>query len=170
MPSNTPRRITVAAAQMGPIARAEPRSQVVGRLVEMMRDAHGRGAGLVVFPELALTTFFPRWFMEDPAELDAFYEAEMPGPETRPLFDMAAELGVGFYLGYAELVRGKAGASGATTRPSSSTGRRASSANTARCIFPATANTSRRAPGSIWRSAISRWAISASRSGGRWAA
>ena len=105
MPSNTPRRITVAAAQMGPVARAEPRSRVVARLVEMLRDAHGRGAGLVVFPELALTTFFPRWFMEDPAELDAFYEAEMPGPETQPLFDTAAELGVGFYLGYAELTR-----------------------------------------------------------------
>ena len=30
------------------------------------------GCQLVVFPELALTTFFPRWYMEDPAELDAF--------------------------------------------------------------------------------------------------
>ena len=27
----------------------------------------------------------------------------MPSPETRPLFDLAKELGVGFYLGYAEL-------------------------------------------------------------------
>src|SRR5437588_3783453 len=31
----------------------------------------------------------------------------MPGPETRPLFDLAAELGVGFYLGYAELTQEK---------------------------------------------------------------
>ena len=29
----------------------------------------------------------------------------MPGPETQPLFDTAAELGIGFYLGYAELAR-----------------------------------------------------------------
>ncbi|SPK70107.1 N-carbamoyl-D-amino acid hydrolase (plasmid) [Cupriavidus taiwanensis] len=61
------------------------------------------GCHLVVFPELALTTFFPRWYMEDPEALNAFYEREMPGPETRVLFDTAARLGIGFYLGYAEL-------------------------------------------------------------------
>ena len=169
MPDTSSRRLTIAAAQMGPVARAEPRSHVVGRLLEMMREAHGRGAGLVVFPELALTSFFPRWFMEDPAELDAFYEAEMPGPETQPLFDTAAELGVGFYLGYAELIR-EAGTNGASTPPSSWTGRGASSASIARCICRAIANTTRNAPGSIWRSVISKSATSASRSGGRWAA
>src|SRR5579859_4079676 len=55
------------------------------------------------YPELALTTFFPRWFMEDQAEIDRFFEREMPGPETRPLFDLARDLGIGFYLGYGEL-------------------------------------------------------------------
>src|SRR5690606_16149135 len=60
-------------------------------------------ARLVVFPELALTTFFPRWWMEDQDEIDSFFEREMPGPETRPLFDLAREIGIGFYLGYAEL-------------------------------------------------------------------
>jgi predicted amidohydrolase len=98
------RPLTVAAAQMGPVARADSRAATVARLVALLREAAGRGARLVVFPELALTTFFPRWYMEDPAELDAFFETEMPGPETRPLFDAAADLGVGFYLGYAELV------------------------------------------------------------------
>jgi len=58
----------------------------------------------VVFPELALTTFFPRWWMEDQAEIDAFFEREMPGPETRPLFEEAQRLGLGVCLGYAELV------------------------------------------------------------------
>jgi predicted amidohydrolase len=43
--------------------------------------------------------------MEDPAEVDAFFERDMPGPETRPLFDEAARLGMAFCLGYAELVR-----------------------------------------------------------------
>jgi predicted amidohydrolase len=57
----------------------------------------------VVFPELALTTFFPRWWFEDEAALDAFFESEMPNAATRPLFEAAAELGIGFYLGYAEL-------------------------------------------------------------------
>ena len=56
-----------------------------------------------MFPELALTTFFPRWFVDDIAEFDHFYETAMPGPDTQPLFDEARRLGVGFCLGYAEL-------------------------------------------------------------------
>lgn len=99
------RIVTVGAAQLGPIARSDTRRQVVERLLALMHQAKAHGCGLVVFPELALTTFFPRWYIEDPAELDAFYEREMPGPETRPLFEAAARLGIGFQLGYAELVQ-----------------------------------------------------------------
>ncbi|MCP5270982.1 MAG: N-carbamoyl-D-amino-acid hydrolase [Burkholderiaceae bacterium] len=98
------RIVTVGAAQLGPIARSETRAQVVQRLVALLQQAKGHGCDLAVFPELALTTFFPRWYLEDPAELDAFYEREMPGPETQPLFDAARQLGIGFTLGYAELV------------------------------------------------------------------
>ena len=99
------RRLSVAAAQLGPIGREESRQSVVARLLELLREAHARGAGLVVFPELALTTFFPRWWIPDEAELDAWFETEMPNAATRPLFETAADLGVAFYLGYAELVR-----------------------------------------------------------------
>ena len=95
------REVVVAAAQMGPIARDDPRAAVVGRLLTLLRTAQGRGAELVVFPELALTTFFPRWDLAAD-ELDAFYETEMPSIDTKPLFDEAARLGVGFALGYAE--------------------------------------------------------------------
>src|SRR6266850_957469 len=97
------RLITVGAAQLGPIARQESRGLVVKRLLDLLGQAQGRGCGLVVFPELALTTFFPRWWMADQAEIDAFFEREIPGPETRPLFDEARRLGLGFCLGYAEL-------------------------------------------------------------------
>ncbi|MFA9566406.1 MAG: nitrilase-related carbon-nitrogen hydrolase, partial [Acidimicrobiales bacterium] len=97
------RVLRVAAAQLGPIARAEPRAEVVDRLLVMLREAAAAGAHLVVYPELALTSFFPRWYMDDTAELDWFYETEMPGPETKRLFDEARQLGVGFHLGYAEL-------------------------------------------------------------------
>ena len=99
------RIVTVGAAQLGPIQRADSRQAVVARLIELMREAHGKGARLVVFPELALTTFFPRWYMADQAEVDAYFETEMPGPATRPLFEEARRLGVGFYLGYAELAQ-----------------------------------------------------------------
>ena len=97
------RLVIVAAAQLGPIARSESRAQVVKRLLALMREAHGFRCDLVAYPELALTTFFPRWALEDEAEIDSFYETEMPGPETRPLFEEAARLGIGFSLGYAEL-------------------------------------------------------------------
>jgi len=99
------RRLILAAAQLGPIARDEPRTSAVARMIALMREAHRRGAKVVVFPELALTTFFPRWYIEDEAELDSFFETEMPNEATRPLFDCAVETGVGFYLGYAELLR-----------------------------------------------------------------
>ncbi len=73
------------------------------RLIVLLREAHASGAKLVVFPELALTTFFPRYWFDDQAEIDAYFEREMPGADTRPLFEAARELGVGFHLGYAEL-------------------------------------------------------------------
>ncbi|MGI9417185.1 MAG: N-carbamoyl-D-amino-acid hydrolase [Geminicoccaceae bacterium] len=101
------RILTIAAAQMGPIARDETRESAVARMIAMLEEAKGRGgrgADLVVFPELALTTFFPRWWLEGEAELDAFYETEMPNAATAPLFEAAARLEIGFYLGYAELV------------------------------------------------------------------
>ena len=97
------RNLTLAAAQLGPIQKADTRAEVVERLLRLLRRAGEQGARLVVFPELALTTFFPRWWMEDQGEVDAWFEAEMPGPETAALFAAAKTLGIGFYLGYAEL-------------------------------------------------------------------
>ena len=96
------RYLTVAAAQLGPIGRSEPREEVVARLIALLEEAKRAGAALAVFPEMALTTFFPRWHLEAGPELDSFFEREMPGPETRPLFEAAVRLGVGFYLGYCE--------------------------------------------------------------------
>jgi predicted amidohydrolase len=97
------RTLRAAVAQLGPIHRADSREAVVRRLCALLREAHGNGARFVVFPELALTTFFPRWWMEDQAAIDCYFEREMPNAATRPLFDLAKELRVGFYLGYAEL-------------------------------------------------------------------
>ena len=98
------RSLRVGAAQLGPIMRDTTRREVVDRLIVLMREANAEDCGLVVFPELALTTFFPRWYLDDdPQELDSYYETQMPGPETQRLFDEAKALGIGFYLGYAEL-------------------------------------------------------------------
>ncbi len=103
------RILTAAAAQLGPIQRAEPRSAAVGRMVRLMERAHQRGVQLVVFPELALTTFFPRHYVDDRADADPWFEATMPSNETAPLFEAARRLGVAFHLGYAELTTGAAG-------------------------------------------------------------
>ena len=98
-----PRIVTVGAAQMGPIQREHSRADAVGRLITLLEQGAQNGCDLVVFPELALTTFFPRWFVDDISEADHWYERAMPSAETQPLFDAAKRLKIGFSLGYAEL-------------------------------------------------------------------
>lgn len=97
------REIVIGAAQMGPIQKADGRQAVVARMLALLEQAAKAGCTLVVFPELALTTFFPRWYHEDRAEADHWFEREMPGPATQPLFDRARALGVAISFGYAEL-------------------------------------------------------------------
>ena len=93
----------MGAGQLGPIQREHSREQVVERLLALLGEAARAGCELVVYPELALTTFFPRWFVDDITEADHWYERAMPDPATQPLFDEARRLGVGFCLGYALL-------------------------------------------------------------------
>ncbi len=97
------RFLTVGAAQMGPVGRNESRSAVVVRLLELMREAKSRHCDLVVFTECALTPFFPRWWEDDPAACDAWFERDLPGPGTHLLFNEAQKLGIAFHLGFAEL-------------------------------------------------------------------
>lgn len=98
------RSLPLAVAQLGPIARDETRASAVKRMIALLRKADDAGSKLIVFPELALTTFFPRWYFEDQADVDAFFETDMPNADTEPLFDAAARAGIAFYLGYAELI------------------------------------------------------------------
>ncbi len=96
-----PRLLTVAAAQMGPIQRADTRARTLDRIIALLEQSARQGARLVVFPELAFTTFFPRWLLT-PDELAPFTEPAMPNPAVQRLFDRARELGVAFSIGYAE--------------------------------------------------------------------
>lgn len=97
------RNITVAAAQMGAIRKNETRDQVIERMIALMNEAKRQAADFIVYPELTLTTFFPRYFMEDQAEIDSWFEAEMPNASSQPLFSKAREFGMGMTFGYAEL-------------------------------------------------------------------
>ena len=111
-----PHFVTLGAAQLGPIARVDSREAVVRRLIDLLRQGANAGCAVVTFPEMALTTFFPRWFLAGRGgDRQPFSKTEMPGPETRPLFEEAARLGVGFYLGYCELDVSRPAASGAST-------------------------------------------------------
>ena len=96
------RVLRAAAAQMGPTQKADPREHTLGRMLELLEAAAAQGAKLVVFPELAFTTFFPRWLIEGDT-LDHYFERGMPNPAVQTLFDRARALRVGFYVGYAEL-------------------------------------------------------------------
>ena len=96
------RFLTLAVCQTGPIQRTASRAETVGRLVHLLECAAKAGAQLAVFPEMALTTFFPRWALEED-KIDDFYQSQMPDPVTRPLYEAARALEVGFALGYAEL-------------------------------------------------------------------
>ena len=98
------RSLPLAVAQLGPIARDETRESAIKRMIALLRKADDAGSKLIVFPELALTSFFPRWYFEDQADVDAFFETDMPNADTEPLFDAAARAGIAFYLGYAELI------------------------------------------------------------------
>ena len=97
------RIVTVGAAQLGPIARSDSRAHAVARMIVLMRQAASHGCDLVVFPECALTAFFPHWYYDRQEDIDAYFEREMPNAATQPLFECARELGIGFYLGFAEL-------------------------------------------------------------------
>lgn len=98
-----PRIVNVAAAQLGAIQKADSREAVVARMLALMDAAKARGADFIVYPELALTTFFPRWYYEDRADADVWFERDMPNAATQPLFDRAREHGMGMTFGYAEL-------------------------------------------------------------------
>ncbi len=101
--SSLKRPFGLAVAQMGPVGLDDSRPAVVRRMCELLREAASRGARFVVFPELAFTTFFPRYWLDEQEAIRRFFEPSLPSAETQPLFDLARELGVGFYVGYAEL-------------------------------------------------------------------
>jgi len=97
------REIVTAALQLGAIQKSDSREDVVARMIVLLEEANRAGATFVVYPELTFTTFFPRWYMEDQSEVDQWFESDMPGPATLPLFTRAKEFGIAMSFGYAEL-------------------------------------------------------------------
>ncbi|CAO2657166.1 Nn.00g032920.m01.CDS01 [Neocucurbitaria sp. VM-36] len=99
-----PRVIRIAAAQVGAIHRSDTRQDTLARLVCLLDEASTKGAQVVLFPECTFTTFFPRYFFTDEAELESYFEHGdvVTSAKTKPLFDRAKELGVDVCIGFAE--------------------------------------------------------------------
>ncbi|CAG8953846.1 hypothetical protein HYFRA_00006739 [Hymenoscyphus fraxineus] len=101
-----PRPLKLAAAQMGPIHQTSSRSSTIQRMLTLLQRASSLGAQVVLFPEMALTTFFPRHLITDPTLLSSYYEhaSDLPNaPNTKLLFDEAKKLNIDISLGYAEM-------------------------------------------------------------------
>lgn len=93
------RRIHVAAGQLGPNQETDSRAEIVARMLALLGQAINAGVEVLVYPELALTTYFPKRIRDD---YEQFFDTEMPNATVEPLFRRAREAGVAFHLGYAE--------------------------------------------------------------------
>jgi Asp/Glu/hydantoin racemase/predicted amidohydrolase len=102
------RKICIAAAQMGATHLKDDRQKTLNRMLTLLDSAASQGAEVVLFPETAFTTFFPRHLINDPDELSSFFEhGEVTNsPNAKPLFDKARALGVDISVGFAESTNG----------------------------------------------------------------
>lgn len=101
------RKIIVAGAQLGPIHLDSLRSDVLARMLKLMDEAHTKNVKILVFPEIAFTTFFPRHLITNPEELELFFERDVNGDATqaasmKPIFDAARAYNMDVSVGYAE--------------------------------------------------------------------
>jgi predicted amidohydrolase len=89
---------------MGPVHLSSPRPQTLTRMIALLQSASSLGAQLVLFPETAFTTFFPRHLIASQEELDTYFEHSslVTSPNTKPLFDEAKKLGIDISVGFAE--------------------------------------------------------------------
>ncbi|GAA4992508.1 nitrilase-related carbon-nitrogen hydrolase [Actinopolymorpha pittospori] len=93
------RRVRVGAAQLGPHQESSTPEEILARLLALLEQAIAERVQVLVYPELALTTYFPKRIRSDAAR---FFSTAMPAPMVAPLFERAREAGIAFHLGYAE--------------------------------------------------------------------
>jgi N-carbamoyl-D-amino-acid hydrolase len=94
-----PRFVKVAAGQMGAIPEGTSRETCVERMLALLEQAIAEDVELLVYPELALTPYFPKRIRPD---FDQFFEDAMPSKVVAPLFERARQARIAFHLGYAE--------------------------------------------------------------------
>jgi predicted amidohydrolase len=99
-----PRDIKVAAAQMGPNNEGTPREAIVERMLGLLEQAVREDVELIAYPEMALTTYFPKKIRED---FDQFFETDVPPKALEPLLRRAAEARVAVHVGFCEKTGGR---------------------------------------------------------------
>src|SRR5213593_218338 len=98
------RGIKVAAAQMGPNNEGTSREEIVERMLGLLAEAVREGVVLIAYPEMALTTYFPKKIRPD---FDQFFETEVPPKALEPLLRRAAEARIAVHVGFCEKAEGK---------------------------------------------------------------
>jgi N-carbamoyl-D-amino-acid hydrolase len=99
-----PRHVKVAAAQMGPNNDGTPREVIVERMLALLEQSIREGVELIAYPEMALTTYFPKRVRPD---FDHFFETEVPPKSLEPLLRRAAQARVAVHAGFCEKADGK---------------------------------------------------------------
>lgn len=96
--------LRVAGARDRPAPRnPNSRRHTMDRLIALLEQAAADHAQLV-FPELAFTTFFPRWLFDSTQELDTYFERALPARHPGPSSTTAASSpNIALNIGYAEL-------------------------------------------------------------------
>ena len=97
------RYVKVAAAQMGPNNEGTPREEIVERMQALLELAVREGVELLAYPEMALTTYFPKKIRPD---FEQFFETEVPPKALEPLLRRAAEARVAIHVGFCEKADG----------------------------------------------------------------
>src|SRR5881394_4156260 len=94
-----PRYLKVAAARLGPNNEGTSREEIVERMLRLLAEAAREGVELIAYPEMALTTYFPKKIRPD---FDQFFETEVPPKALEPLLRRAAEGRVAVHVGFCE--------------------------------------------------------------------
>jgi len=75
-----------------------------GRIIKNIKSASKRGVDLIIFPELALSSFFPYFYTEDNSLLDNFFEEGefLQSKYNRLIADASRKCNIAVAYGYAE--------------------------------------------------------------------
>ena len=90
-------------------------------MLNLMHTAHTQQIQLIVYPEIAFTTFFPRHLLS-PSDLEPYFERDTNNdptlaPNMKPVFDQARSYGMDVSVGYAECVENHDSVSTETAAP-----------------------------------------------------